>query len=120
MSIDHTILEQVIEATAEPLIIVRVDRPDWPVALCNQAFQSIRGEDTLNQPFADVIEQLVEKTQAQHIVVSIGSKGVVGWDGRHFMHQTAYETTIIDALGAGDALAAGVIHGWLDGSFVRG
>ena len=68
----------------------------------------------------EVIEQLAEKTQAQHIVVSIGSKGVVGWDGQQFIHQSAYETTIIDALGAGDALAAGVIHGWLADEFARG
>lgn len=74
MSIDHTILEQVIEATAEPLIIVRVDRPDWPVALCNQAFQSIRGEDTLNQPFADVIEQLVGRELALEISESVRSQ----------------------------------------------
>lgn len=68
----------------------------------------------------EVIVQLAEKTQARHIVVSIGSKGAVGWDGQHFIHQAAYETTIIDALGAGDALAAGVIHGWLAGDFARG
>ncbi len=68
----------------------------------------------------EVIEQLAEKTQAQHIVVSTGSKGVVGWDGRQFTHQSAYETIIIDPLGAGDALAAGVIHGWLTGEFARG
>ena len=68
----------------------------------------------------EVIEQLANKTNAQHIVVSIGSKGVVGWDGQQVIHQSAYETTIIDALGAGDALAAGVIHGWLAGDFARG
>ncbi len=68
----------------------------------------------------EVIEQLAEKTQARHIVVSIGSKGVVGWDGQQFIHQSAYETIIIDALGAGDALAAGVIHGWLADEFARG
>ena len=68
----------------------------------------------------EVIEQLAEKTEARHIVVSIGAKGVVGWDGQQFIHQSAYETTIIDALGAGDALAAGVIHGWLADEFARG
>ena len=48
----------------------------------------------------EVVEQLAEKTQAQHIVISIGSKGVVGWDGQQFIHQSAYETLIIDALDA--------------------
>lgn len=74
MSIDRQILEQVIGATAEPLIIVRVDRPDWPVALCNQAFQSIRGEDSLEQPFADVIEQLVGRELALEISESVRSQ----------------------------------------------
>ena len=45
---------------------------------------------------------------------------MVGWDGQQFTHQPAYKTTVIDALGAGDALAAGVIHGWLAGEFARG
>jgi diguanylate cyclase (GGDEF)-like protein len=74
MSIDRQILEQVIGATAEPLIIVRVDRPDWPVALCNHAFQSIRGEDSLEQPFADVIEQLVGRELALEISESVRSQ----------------------------------------------
>lgn len=68
----------------------------------------------------DVIDQLAEKTNAQHIVVSVGPEGVVGWDGREFIHQPAYSATIIDALGAGDALAAGVIHGWLGSEFETG
>jgi len=74
MSINRQILEQVIEATAEPLIIVRVDRPDWPVVLCNHAFQSIRGEDSLKQPFADVIEQLVGREMALEISESVRSQ----------------------------------------------
>ncbi len=68
----------------------------------------------------EVIKQLAAKTKAHHIIVSIGSAGVVGWNGRQLIQQAAYETTIIDALGAGDALAAGVIHGWLMGSFTQG
>lgn len=68
----------------------------------------------------EVIEQLAELTQAQHIVVSVGSDGVIGWDGQEFIYQSAYETMIIDALGAGDALAAGVINGWLADDFAQG
>jgi diguanylate cyclase (GGDEF)-like protein len=74
MSINRQILEQVLEATAEPMIIVRVDRPDWPVALCNQAFTSIRGESSHQQPFADVIEQLVGRELALEISESVRSK----------------------------------------------
>jgi diguanylate cyclase (GGDEF)-like protein len=74
MSINRKILEQVIEASAEPLIIVRVDHPDWPVAMSNQAFDSIGGEDTRQQPFADVIEQLVGRELALEISETVRSQ----------------------------------------------
>ncbi len=67
MSIATDILEQVIKASAEPLVIVRVDHPDWPVVLSNSAFDSIGGEDTADKPFADVIEQLVGREMALEI-----------------------------------------------------
>jgi diguanylate cyclase (GGDEF)-like protein len=74
MSINRKILEQVISASAEPLIIVRVDHPDWPVAMSNQAFDSIGGEDTREQPFADVIEQLVGRELALEISETVRSQ----------------------------------------------
>lgn len=74
MSINRKILEQVIAAAAEPLIIVRVDHPDWPVVLSNQAFESIRGEDAREQPFADVIEQLVGRELALEISETLRSR----------------------------------------------
>ena len=74
MSIKPEILEQAIAATAEPLIIVRVDHPDWPVALCNHAFTSIRGDDCLEQPFAEVIEQLVGREAALEISGTVRSQ----------------------------------------------
>ena len=74
MSINRKILEQVIAATAEPLIVVRVDHPDWPVVLSNQAFESIRGEDAREQPFADVIEQLVGRELALEISETLRSQ----------------------------------------------
>jgi diguanylate cyclase (GGDEF)-like protein len=74
MSIKPEILEQAIAVAAEPLIIVRVDHPDWPVALCNHAFASIRGDDCREQPFADVIEQLVGREAALEISESVRSQ----------------------------------------------
>jgi len=74
MSINRKILEQVIEASAEPLIIVRVDHPDWPVVMSNRAFESIGGEDTRKKPFADVIEQLVGRELALEISETVRSK----------------------------------------------
>jgi 2-dehydro-3-deoxygluconokinase len=45
---------------------------------------------------------------------------VVAWDGERILHQPAVPVGMIDRLGAGDALAAGVIHGWLDGDLAKG
>lgn len=66
-AINRKILEQVINASVEPVIIVTVDHPDWPVSLVNAAFDAIGGVDTLNKPFADVIEQLVGRDLALEI-----------------------------------------------------
>ena len=74
MSIHQHILEQVITATAEPLVIVRIDHPDWPVALANTSFNAIQGNSCEQQPFADVIEQLVGREMALEISEAIRSK----------------------------------------------
>ncbi len=74
MSINRKILEQVIKATAEPLVIVRVDHSDWPVELSNQAFESITGENIREKPFADVIEQLVGRDLALEISETVRSQ----------------------------------------------
>lgn len=72
-AINRKILEQVITASAEPLLIVRIDHPDWPVALSNDAFAAIGGEDIQNKPFADVVEQLVGRDLALEISEAIRS-----------------------------------------------
>jgi diguanylate cyclase (GGDEF)-like protein len=74
MPVNRNILEQVIESSAEPLVIVRVDHPDWPVEFSNAAFNSIGEEDVRKQPFADVIERLVGRELALEISETMRSK----------------------------------------------
>lgn len=74
MSIHQHILEQVITATAEPLVIVRIDHPDWPVELTNSSFEAIQGNDCHEQPFADVVEKLVGREMALEISEAIRSQ----------------------------------------------
>lgn len=74
MSISRKILQQVIKASAEPLFIVRVDHPDWPVVLSNEAFDAIGGTETRDEPFADVIEQLVGRELALEISETVRSQ----------------------------------------------
>lgn len=68
----------------------------------------------------EIVRTMAEQTGVRQVVVAFGAQGVVAWDGMSLHHQPATPATIVDRLGAGDALAAGVIHGWLDGDIVGG
>jgi len=68
------ILEQVIAASAEPVVVARVDRPDWPVEFANAAFEQFGGEAAAGAPFADVIEQLVGRELALEISEAVRSR----------------------------------------------
>ena len=52
--------------------------------------------------------------------MSLAEQGVIAFDGEQIYHEPAKPVVIIDRPGAGDALAAGIIHGWLDGDLQRG
>jgi len=66
------ILEQLIEGSAEPVFVARIDRPDWPVVLANTAFGSLTGYlPVRGKPLADVVEQLVGRDLALEISESI-------------------------------------------------
>jgi 2-dehydro-3-deoxygluconokinase len=67
-----------------------------------------------------IIRRLAEISRAKTIITSLADEGVMVWDGREFYHAPARPVQIVDRLGAGDALAAGIIHGWLDGNLAQG
>jgi 2-dehydro-3-deoxygluconokinase len=46
--------------------------------------------------------------------------GAVGYQNGTYWESPWYEVEIVDRLGAGDALASGLIHGLLDGDFQAG
>lgn len=63
---------------------------------------------------------LRELTDARLIVISLGERGILAhYDGRNHI-LPAVPTTVIDRPGAGDALAAGILHGVLDDDIPRG
>ncbi len=72
--VDRRILEQVISESAEPVLLVRVDHSEWPVALSNGAFAALGGEHADGKPFADVIEQMVGRELALEISEAVRSK----------------------------------------------
>jgi hypothetical protein len=72
--VNRRILEQVLAESAEPVVVVRVDHSEWPVALSNRAFAAIGGENSDGRPFADVIEQIVGRELALEISEAVRSK----------------------------------------------
>ena len=83
----------------------------------------ITGED-----FTEVAEGLVERfgvktvvgTRREADLVWRNRFGAVGFSAGQTVESAWYEVEIVDRLGAGDALAAGLIHGLLDGDLKRG
>lgn len=71
--VGREILEQVLAGSSEPLLVVRVDQPDWPVAFANSAFASINGNEVVNTPFADVIEAMAGRDLALEVSESVRS-----------------------------------------------
>ena len=72
-SVTRKILEEVLAGTSEPLVVVRVDQPDWPVALATPAFASLAGSDCKGQPFADVVEALGGREVAVEVSETVRS-----------------------------------------------
>jgi len=70
--VERRILEQVLAGTVEPLVIVRVDQPDWPVAFANRAFE-VLGGDASGKAFADVIEELGGRELALEVSEAVRS-----------------------------------------------
>ena len=78
--------------------------------------------------FADVAEQLCERfgltwvagVKRETPLVWRNKFAAVGFTKGEQFETTSYEVEIVDRLGAGDALASGLIHGLLDGDFEKG
>lgn len=68
----------------------------------------------------DIVRQLGELTSASWIVSSLSSEGVIAWDRQAFHLEPAKNIQIVDRIGAGDAMVAGVLHGWLGGDLFKG
>jgi 2-dehydro-3-deoxygluconokinase len=68
----------------------------------------------------EIAQGVLALSKAHHVIVTFSEQGALLWNGHEWIHEAARSTRIIDRLGAGDALAAGVIHGWLDGDLAAG
>jgi len=72
-AVKREIFEQVLASTTEPVLIVNVNQPDWPVAFANAAFAPIGGDDARGKPFADVIEEIGGRELALEVSESVRS-----------------------------------------------
>jgi len=78
--------------------------------------------------FAEIAKQFQERFGIKHIVgvkretplVWRNRFGAVGYSQGEFRETPWYDVEIVDRLGAGDAMASGLIHGLLDGDFTKG
>ncbi len=68
----------------------------------------------------EVAQGLLDQCAARFVVVTFGERGAMLWDGMGWQHEAAVPTQILDRLGAGDALAAGILNGWLKGDIAAG
>ena len=68
----------------------------------------------------EVAQGLLDITQVPKTIVTFGENGLLCWNGKHWQHEAAQPTQIVDRLGAGDALAAGVLYGLLHSDFQAG
>ena len=76
----NDILLALIASSSEPLIVARVDHPDWPVVLANDAFRElIKGAEHETKPLADVIERLLDRELALEVseVVRAGQRSTI-------------------------------------------
>jgi two-component system chemotaxis family response regulator WspR len=92
------ILQQLIADSTEPVLVAQIDHPDWPVVLCNDAYQSLADDDeVLEKPFADVVEHMLGRDLALEIseTVRAGHETsiAVELDGRDYLLQLKPLTT---------------------------
>jgi diguanylate cyclase (GGDEF)-like protein len=73
-TLDSDLLAQLLASASEPLLVARVDLPDWPVVLSNPAFNNLAGTvQSDNRPLADVVEQLLGRELALEVSETVRS-----------------------------------------------
>jgi 2-dehydro-3-deoxygluconokinase len=68
----------------------------------------------------EILHKMRSLTDAPSLVLTLGEDGVAALDGDRLLRRAAVPVETVDRFGAGDAFAAGVIDGLLDGSLEEG
>lgn len=133
----HTVVEKAKEAGIAVSFDMNYRQGLWSPEAAQQRAKSLIQDLTLffcsktdastifnsrHQKPEHIIEDLSKFTKARYIIMSMGTEGLMGWDRLKgsFTHVLARDVTIIDRIGAGDGMVAGVLHGYLQGDFHKG
>ncbi len=104
------------EAHARQTLLPLIKQAD--LLFCSQA-DAIRLFDCKGS-MQQIAQGLLDLTRVSRAIVTFGEQGILCWNGNAWQHQLAQPTQVIDRLGAGDALAAGVLYGLLHSDFEAG
>jgi sugar/nucleoside kinase (ribokinase family) len=69
------------------------------------------GDDNLES----ALRHMQLRYNCQLTAATLGTDGVLAWDGRHYHHSAAYRVPVVDTTGAGDIFHAGFIYALLQG-----
>lgn len=88
--LDPHVLEALLAASAEPLLVAALDRPEWPVVFSNPAFDTLAGAPSpRDRPLADVVERLVGRDLAVEVSETIRTSQAtsipVEWHKRDYL-----------------------------------
>jgi sulfofructose kinase len=89
-----------IERLLENVDYLIVSR-DFPSKLCG------------NSDLRTALRELQSRLGSRLAAATLGTEGVLAWDGREFHHAAAYQVHTADTTGAGDIFHAGFIYGLL-------
>ena len=69
----------------------------------------------------ELAKAVYERFRPGAVIITTGLKGAFAWDGKTLFHEPAYKIReVVDRVGAGDAFAAGLIFGYLQGDLQLG
>jgi len=68
----------------------------------------------------EVARAVHERFRPRVVVLTLGGRGAVAFDGEALYRASAYRTRVVDRIGRGDAFDAGFVYGYLSGGIPQG
>lgn len=81
-ALQRRVLEQLLAGISEPVVVARVGQSEWPVVLCNSAFEVFSGQ-TDKQLQRQPVMDLIEKLAGADLAVEIREAIYAGEEAQH-------------------------------------